>query len=143
MAQGRKSILIIDSNAYLSGKIAEQLFTHRDLCRVAQCNSLSCAAVLRQAQAFDFVLMDALTVPVNDESFLRIKKQNAGSEIFVYTSKLTGAEYDVIKSAALEAGAAFFGDECELIERVRQELLSENLTPQAAGTGLPRVCERK
>lgn len=132
MAPCDTMILIVDSNSYISGKIAQHFFVDGETCCVSQCSSLECAQIMTSALPFKFVLMDALTAGIGRQAFSQYRIQNPGVKIMVYSTKLSGAEFSVVKNAALEAGADFFGDEFQLINRVREELTR----PQQASRSL-------
>lgn len=126
MADHQTRILIIDSNTYISGKIAEQISAIDPGCLVSQCHTMPCAQILMADHPFQLVLMDALTTSISEPIFQQIRDCNPQARILLYSSKLTGAEYAAVKTAALECGADFFGDEGELITQVREDCLVQN-----------------
>lgn len=125
-------ILVVDGNSYISGKIAEHFFMNGESCCVSQCNCLECAAILTAALPFSFVLMDALTVRVGHDEFIRFRSRNPNVRILVYSTKLSGAEFSVVKDTALKAGADFFGDEFQVISHVRDELFRSECSSKGA-----------
>jgi hypothetical protein len=88
---------------------------------------MECAQSIFADHSFQLVLMDALTASMSEHMFQQIRASNPDVRILLYSTKLTGAEYAAVNTAALECGADFFGDEGDLINQMREECLAQNI----------------